>query len=118
VHRLESIPSAVEQAKQAVCAILGDPGPRPEVPWFWSDQFDVKLKIAGLLHGVDTTVRRGDPRSGRFALYHLREGRVVAVETVNSGPDFMAGKQLVDRAVEVDPTRLGDPGLTLRELAA
>jgi len=118
VHRLESIPSAVEQARQAVCAILGESGPRPEVPWFWSDQFDVKLKIAGLLHGVDTTVRRGDPLSGKFALYHLRGGVVVAVESVNSGPDFMAGKQLVDRATEVDPTRLGDPSVTLRELAA
>lgn len=116
-HRLESIPSAVEQAKQATCAILGESGPRPEVPWFWSDQFDVKLKIAGLLIGVDTTVRRGDPVAGKFALYHLREGRVVAVETVNSGPDFMAGKQLIDHGTPVDPARLADSAVSLRELA-
>jgi 3-phenylpropionate/trans-cinnamate dioxygenase ferredoxin reductase component len=116
-HRLESIPSAVEQAKQATCAILGESGPRPEVPWFWSDQFDVKVKIAGLLLGVDATVRRGDPVAGKFALYHLREGRVVAVETVNSSPDFMAGKQLIDHGTLVDPARLGDPAVSLRELA-
>jgi 3-phenylpropionate/trans-cinnamate dioxygenase ferredoxin reductase subunit len=117
-HRLESIPSAVEQAKQATCAILGEPGPRPEVPWFWSDQFDVKVKIAGLLLGVDTTVRRGDAAAAKFALYHLREGHVVAVETVNSGPDFMAGKQLIDHQTPVDPARLADPAVSLRELAS
>lgn len=116
-HRLESIPSAVEQAKQATCAILGEAGPRPEVPWFWSDQFDVKLKIAGLLLDVDTTVQRGDPTTGKFALYHLHGSRVVAVETVNSGPDFMAGKQFIDHRTTVDPARLADPAVSLRDLA-
>jgi 3-phenylpropionate/trans-cinnamate dioxygenase ferredoxin reductase component len=117
-HRLESIPSAVEQAKQAVCAILGKPAPKPELPWFWSDQFDVKVKIAGLVRDIETTVMRGDSSSGRFALYHCRNGRVVAVETVNSASDFMAGKHLIERGAPVDIDKLADDSVSLRELAA
>jgi len=116
--RLESIPSAVEQAKQAVSAILGGRTPKPELPWFWSDQFDVKVKIAGLLLDVETTVTRGNPSTGRFALYHCKAGRVVAVESVNSPSDFMAGKQLIERAVAVDLSKLGDEGVSLREIGA
>jgi len=117
-HRLESIPSAVEQAKQAVSAILGKPAPKPEIPWFWSDQFDVKVKIAGLVREVETTVLRGNPATGRLALYHCRAGRVVAVESVNSASDFMAGKHLIERGVLVDLERLADEAVSLRELAA
>lgn len=115
--RLESIPSAVEQAKQAVSAILGRPAPKPELPWFWSDQFDVKVKIAGILGGIDNTVLRGDPASGKFALYHCRDERIIAVESVNSSSDFMAGKQLIERRVLIDPARLADEEVSLRELA-
>jgi len=114
--RLESIPSAVEQAKQATNAILGKPAPRSEVPWFWSDQFDVKIKIAGLLVGPDETIVRGDPSSGQFAVYHCRANRVLAVETVNSGSDFMAAKQFIDRGVQLDPAQLADTSVSLRDL--
>ncbi|MCW2786669.1 MAG: ferredoxin reductase [Marmoricola sp.] len=116
--RLESIPSAVEQAKQAVSTILGQGAPKPEVPWFWSDQFDVKVKIVGLLHTADTAIVRGDQASGRFAMYHCEGRRVRAVETVNSGADFMLGKQLIDRGTEVDLDKLRDPGTPLKELAS
>jgi 3-phenylpropionate/trans-cinnamate dioxygenase ferredoxin reductase subunit len=117
-YRLESIPNAVEQAKQAVCDILGVKLPKPEVPWFWSDQFDAKVKIAGLMLDVETTVLRGDLSAGQFAFYHVSGDRVVAVETVNSGADFMAGKQFIDRGISVDVTKLSDQGVSLRELAA
>lgn len=116
--RLESIPSAVEQAKQVTSAILDQPAPRPEVPWFWSDQFDLKVKIAGLLLDSETTVQRGDPTTDNFALYHCLDSRVLAVETVNSAPDFMLGKKLIDRRTPVDLERLADPAVSLRELAA
>jgi 3-phenylpropionate/trans-cinnamate dioxygenase ferredoxin reductase subunit len=94
LHRLESIPSAGEQAKQAVADLLGLPPPKPEVPWFWSDQFDLKLKIAGLPALGEKSVVRGDPDDDRFAVFHLDgAGRVVSVETVNAGGEFMAGKK-------------------------
>jgi 3-phenylpropionate/trans-cinnamate dioxygenase ferredoxin reductase component len=115
--RLESIPSAVEQAKQAACAIVGRERPKPEVPWFWSDQFDLKVKIAGILVDVQQSIVRGLPDDSRFAVYHCRDGRVVAVESVNSGSDFMASKQLIDRATVVDLDKLRDPAVSIRDVA-
>jgi 3-phenylpropionate/trans-cinnamate dioxygenase ferredoxin reductase subunit len=117
-HRLESIPSAVEQARQAAAAILGTAAPKPEVPWFWSDQFDLKVKIAGLVSQGETSVVRGRPEEGRFAVFHLRDDRVVAAETVNSAPDFMVAKKLIDSGAAVDGTRIADCNVSLRELAA
>lgn len=118
--RLESIPSATEQAGQAVATILGDAGPPPEVPWFWSDQFDLKIKIAGLIPAQPKTVLRGDPAGGRFALFHRdtapHGGGIVAVETANSPAEFMAGKRLIASGRRVDPDRLADPSVPLREL--
>jgi 3-phenylpropionate/trans-cinnamate dioxygenase ferredoxin reductase component len=119
LHRLESIPSAGEQAKQAVGDMLGLPPPRPEVPWFWSDQFDLKVKIAGLPSRAEKSVLRGDPADERtFCAFHLDgAARVVAVETVNAGGEFMAAKRwIADRAV-VDPDGLADSGRSLRSLA-
>lgn len=104
LFRLESIPSAVEQARRAVGAILDRPAGRPEVPWFWSDQFDLKLKIAGLLEDADDVTVRGDVDAGRFALLHTAEGRLVAVEAVNAPAEFMAGKNAIRDAVAVTPT--------------
>jgi 3-phenylpropionate/trans-cinnamate dioxygenase ferredoxin reductase subunit len=118
MFRLESIPSTVEQAKQAVASILGVTPPRAEVPWFWSDQFDLKLKIAGLLLEVDQTTVRGCMDTGKFALFHTSGDRVVAVEAVNSGAAFRAGRRLVDRGTTVDLARLGDDDVPLGDLVA
>jgi 3-phenylpropionate/trans-cinnamate dioxygenase ferredoxin reductase subunit len=114
--RLESIPSAVEQARQAVAAIMGTDPAEPEVPWFWSDQFDLKLKIAGILPGRYETVSRGVPDRGRLALFHHRDGLITAVETANSPADFMAGRRMLAARRTVDPARLADPSVGLREL--
>ena len=117
-HRLESIPSAVEQAKQVVAHLLGET-PRPhDVPWFWSDQYDLKIKIAGLVGFADRAVVRGDVAAGRFAVFHLSGDAVVAVETVNSAPDFMVAKKLIASSGHVDATRLGDPSVALRDLVS
>jgi len=118
MFRLESVPNALEQAKQAVSAIVGRPAPNPEVPWFWSDQFAVKLQIAGVPFDTDRLVLRGDIAAARFALFHLQQGRVVAVEAVNSPPEFMAGKILIDKGTLVDPDRLADISVPMKELAA
>jgi 3-phenylpropionate/trans-cinnamate dioxygenase ferredoxin reductase subunit len=117
LFRLESIPSAGEQAKQAVAHILGAPAPRPEVPWFWSDQFQLKLQIAGLPSLAAESVVRGDRAEGRFAVYHLDpERRLVSVEAVNAPGDFMAGKRWIGERRRLDATALADAGIPLREL--
>jgi 3-phenylpropionate/trans-cinnamate dioxygenase ferredoxin reductase component len=116
--RLESVPNALEQAKQAAAAIAGAPPPNPEVPWFWSDQYEVKLQIAGLPYGVDRLVVRGDPDAARFAVFHLGDGKVRAVEAVNAPAEFMAGRQLIGRGQAVDVEKLADPAVSMKAVAA
>jgi ferredoxin len=84
MFRLESVQNALEQARQAVCSIMGHASPAPEVPWFWSDQYDVKLQIAGIPFEADDSLLRGSPESSKFAVFHLKGDRLLAVETINS----------------------------------
>ena len=99
-------------------AITGRPAPAPEVPWFWSDQYDVKLQIAGLPFDADRQVVRGDPKDGRFAVFHLTGDRIVCVEAVNAPPEFMAGRLLIGRATPIDPGKLADLSVSMKEVAA
>jgi 3-phenylpropionate/trans-cinnamate dioxygenase ferredoxin reductase subunit len=117
--RLESVPNALEQAKQAASAICGRPPPAPEVPWFWSDQYDLRLQIAGLPFDAAQIVVRGDPASGSFAVFHLaNDNRLLAVEAVNAPPEFMGGKMMIGRRQRLDPERIRDLSLTVRQLPA
>jgi 3-phenylpropionate/trans-cinnamate dioxygenase ferredoxin reductase subunit len=119
VGRLESVPNAVEQAKQAAAAICGRSPPAPEVPWFWSDQFDLRLQFAGLPFGAAAAVIRGDPATPGFAVFHLdAEGVVLAVEAVNAAPEFMAGRMMIAQRRKIARERLQDPSLSMREIAA
>nr|WP_314437728.1 FAD-dependent oxidoreductase [uncultured Brevundimonas sp.] len=116
-HRLESVPNALEQAKQAASAIVGRAGPAPEVPWFWSDQYDFKLQIAGVPFEADRQVVRGDPSIAGFAVFHLAGDKIVSVEAVNAPPEFMAGKQLIGKAAPVDVEKLSDPAISMKAVA-
>ncbi|PZR33467.1 NAD(P)/FAD-dependent oxidoreductase [Caulobacter segnis] len=116
--RLESVPNALEQAKQAASAILGRPGPAPEVPWFWSDQYDLKLQIAGLPFEADRQVVRGDVAAAKFAVFHLKGDLLQAVEAVNAPPEFMAGKQLIAKRTPVNAAKLADTSVSMKEVAA
>lgn len=116
VMRLESVPNALEQAKQAAAAITGRAPPMPEVPWFWSDQYDVKLQIAGLPMEADRQLIRGDPSSGKFAVFHLVGDRVICVEAVNSAPEFMAGRQLIAQRREIDINKLSNPAVSMKDV--
>ncbi len=117
-HRLESVPNALEQAKQAAAAITGRPAPTPEVPWFWSDQYEVKLQIAGLPDGADRQVVRGDVEGGAFAVFHLAGDRIVCVEAVNAPAEFMAGRLMISRGQVVDAVKLADRSVSMKEVAA
>jgi 3-phenylpropionate/trans-cinnamate dioxygenase ferredoxin reductase subunit len=114
--RLESVPNALEQAKQAACAIAGRAEPVPEVPWFWSDQYDLKLQIAGVPFDADQLVLRGGP-GAPFAVFHLREGRVMAVEAVNAPAEFMGGRLLIGKGAPIDPLRLADLAIPMKAVA-
>jgi 3-phenylpropionate/trans-cinnamate dioxygenase ferredoxin reductase subunit len=114
--RLESVPNALEQAKQAVHAILGLEPPAPEVPWFWSDQYDIKLQIAGLSFQCDDFLVRGSAANPPFAVYHMQAGRVLAVEAINSPQDFMIGKRLIASRKAVDRDKLVDSSISIKSL--
>lgn len=116
--RLESIPSATEQARQAAAVITGAPVPPHEVPWFWSDQFDLKMKMAGVLTPGTEAVLRGDPSTGSWALFHLdADGSARCVETINAPADFMAGKKFIGTGAPLNRSALADPSISLRDAA-
>jgi 3-phenylpropionate/trans-cinnamate dioxygenase ferredoxin reductase subunit len=117
-HRLESVPNALEQAKQAAAAIVGRAAPTPEAPWFWSDQYELKLQIAGLSEGADRQVVRGDPATGSFAVFHLEGDRVLCVEAVNAPAEFMAARLLIVKGAPVDLAKLADPSVSMKAVAA
>ena len=114
--RLESVHNAVEQAKTVAANICGEDVRYSQVPWFWSDQYDLKLQIAGLSQGYDQTVIRGKPDERAFSCVYLREGRLLAVDAVNSPRDFMQSKQLIARGAVVDPQRLADSSVALKDM--
>jgi 3-phenylpropionate/trans-cinnamate dioxygenase ferredoxin reductase subunit len=115
--RLESVPNAIHQAKVAAATLLGVPMPYSEVPWFWSDQYDLKLQIAGLSTGYDSVVLRGDPAARSFAAFYLRDGQILAVDAVNSPREFIAGKKLVANRARIAADLLRDPKVDLAPLA-
>ncbi|MYE49000.1 MAG: hypothetical protein F4X96_06170 [Gammaproteobacteria bacterium] len=114
--RLESVQNAVDHGQVAASVILGDPKPYSGIPWFWSDQFHVKLQIAGLARPGDETVLRGDPASGSFAAFRLRDGSLTAVEAVSSPREFMAGKKLIAAGTAPDAGLLTDESVALKDL--
>ena len=114
--RLESVDNAVEQAKTAAANMCGTPARHEHVPWFWSDQYDVKLQIAGLSQGYDQAVVRGDPNAGSFALYYLANGELLAVDAVNSPRDFMTGKKWIAERKHLDAARLADTSIDLKTI--
>jgi 3-phenylpropionate/trans-cinnamate dioxygenase ferredoxin reductase subunit len=114
--RLESVQNAIDQAKHAALAMAGNRKVYSEVPWFWSDQYDLKLQIAGLARAGDRLVLRGDPASRKFAVFHLREGAVAAVEAVNAAPEYLVGRKLIAEHATVAPERLADPAIPVKNI--
>lgn len=116
VVRVESVQNANDQAATVARALTGAAEPYRALPWFWSDQYDLKLQTVGLSAPDDATVLRGDPADRRFSLIYLRAGRVAALDCVNSVRDYAQGRALVERGATPDPARLADPAVPLKEL--
>lgn len=115
--RIESVQNANDQASTAARAIAGQPAPYRAVPWFWSNQFDLRLQTVGLSTGYDAIVQRGDPASRSFSLVYLRERRVIALDCVNATRDYAQGRRLVEAGAAIAPELLANTSLALKELA-
>jgi len=115
--RLESVHNALEQAKTVARNICGDDLQYGQVPWFWSDQYDLKLQIAGLSQGYDQTVLRGNPADRSFSCLYLRDGQLIAIDSINSPKDFMQSKALIANHAVIDPDTLGNMGVALKDMA-
>ena len=115
--RLESVQNANDQAAVVAKAILGHPVDYDAVPWFWSNQYDLRLQTVGLSIGYDQVVVRGDPTTRAFTVGYLKDGRVLALDCVNAVKDYVQGRKLVVDGTVVDPARFADPATPLKELA-
>jgi len=115
--RLESVDNAFEQGASAALNLLGVETIHDKVPWFWSDQYDLKLIIIGVCQGHDTVVTRGNPASRAFSVCYLRDGELIAVDTVNSPKDQMAARKLIAARARPNPDRLADHTVPLRDTA-
>ena len=113
--RLESVDNAVEQANTAAADLLGIEARHERVPWFWSDQYEHKLVIVGLSQGHDQVVLRGDPASGAFSCCYLRDGELLAIDTINVAKDHLAARKLIPARLRPDPSRLADPSIALKD---
>ena len=113
--RLESVDNAFEQAKSAAANICGKDVAHDKTPWFWSDQYELKLQIVGLSQHYDSVVLRGDPASRSFSCCYLRDGELIALDAVNHAKDFMAARKLIAERARPDVSKLADDRLALRD---
>ena len=116
--RLESVQGAVDQAVTAAKTLTGKEEPYATVPWFWSDQYDERLQMAGVPAADDVTVLRRYPDARQLTVWRTRDGRLTGVEAVNASKDYMAGRRLIESGKPVDATRLADPSVGAKQLLA
>jgi 3-phenylpropionate/trans-cinnamate dioxygenase ferredoxin reductase subunit len=114
--RLESVQNATDQATIAAKAVIGEEVAYTATPWFWSNQYDLRLQTVGLSMGYDQAVLRGDPEERSFSVIHLKAGRVIALDCVNATRDYVQGRKLVEAGAVIDPARLADASVPLKEM--
>jgi 3-phenylpropionate/trans-cinnamate dioxygenase ferredoxin reductase subunit len=112
--RLESVQNAIEQAEHAAAAMLGAAAHYKPVPWFWSDQYDVKLQIAGLNRGYDQVVVRPGKRPGSQSVWYYRQGALIAVDAMNDALAYAFGKKALESGKSIDPRKAADPAVDLK----
>ncbi len=113
--RLESVDNAFEHAKTAAASVVGKTVEHDKVPWFWSDQFDLKLLIVGLAEGHDQVLVRGDPGTKSFSVCYLKGGELIALDAINHAKDYMAARKLIAERVRPDAAKLADPAIALKD---
>ncbi len=116
VIRVESVQNANDMATTAAKSIMGDKQPYHAFPWFWSNQYDLKLQTAGLSLDYDSTVLRGNPADRKFSVIYLKEGRVIALDCVNNVKDYVQGRKLVEARIAPDAEALADAEIPLKAL--
>jgi 3-phenylpropionate/trans-cinnamate dioxygenase ferredoxin reductase subunit len=116
--RLESVHNAVEQAATAAKTILRIPHPYSQVPWFWSDQYEFKLQMVGISTGYDSEVVRGAIANGKFSVFHYREGKLLAIDSVNRPVDYMQGRRLLGAGLSPTPAQVADAAFDLKTIVA
>ena len=114
--RLESVQNAVDQGVCVARTIAGKPAAYSAVPWFWSDQFDIRLQMAGLAEGHDHKVVRGDPATGKFSVFHFRAGKLCSVDSVNRPVDHLAARKLLASGAALTPEQAADESVNLKAL--
>lgn len=116
VIRLESVQNANDMATTAAKAIMGDKQPYAAFPWFWSNQYDLRLQTAGLSIGYNASVLRGDPAEKRFSVVYLKDGKVIALDCVNNTRDYVQGRKLIEAGASPDPELLANAEIALKDL--
>ena len=114
--RLESVQNANDQATVVAKALTGAPMDYRAIPWFWSNQYDLRLQTAGLSIGFDDAVVRGQPATRSFSVVYLKDGRVIALDCVNATKDYVQGRALVTDGARPDRARLADPSIPLKQV--
>jgi 3-phenylpropionate/trans-cinnamate dioxygenase ferredoxin reductase subunit len=114
--RLESVQNAADQAQHVAAQILGRASPYRSVPWFWTDQYDIKLQMAGISQGHDRTVTRGNPESNKLSVFYFRQNRLLAIDSINRPLDHMIGRKLIAAGASVTPEQAADESVDLKKL--
>ena len=113
--RLESVPNALEQAKTAAATICGKDMAYDQTPWFWSDQYDVKLQTAGLCESYDQVLFRGEPEDRKFSATYLKDGVLIAIDAINSPADFLPAKKLIADKARIDRAKFDNPEIAYKD---
>jgi 3-phenylpropionate/trans-cinnamate dioxygenase ferredoxin reductase subunit len=116
--RLESVQNAADQAQHVAAQIVGRASPYRSVPWFWTDQYDIKLQMAGISQGHDRTVTRGNPESSKLSVFYFRQNRLLAIDSINRPLDHMIGRKLIAAGASVTPEQAADESVDLKKLGS
>ncbi|MGO9134788.1 MAG: oxidoreductase C-terminal domain-containing protein, partial [Methylovirgula sp.] len=114
--RLESVQNATDQARIAAKAMTGKPAHYESVPWFWSDQADLKLQMVGFLENCDKVIMRGTPEERAYSLFGFKDGKLIGVESVNKAGDHMLARRLIGENIPISPEIVADPNSDLKSL--
>jgi 3-phenylpropionate/trans-cinnamate dioxygenase ferredoxin reductase subunit len=109
------VQNAHDQAATVVKTLCGEPVPYRSVPWFWSNQYDLRLQTVGIATGYDALVLRGDPATRSFSVAYLRGGRIAALDCINATRDYVQARKLI--GAQVDSSRLAEPSIALKDLS-